>query len=216
MNNMEETKLDINLLKALSGKDGVYPPKALASLHTIYISGEIESSEEYTDVFETIRHAGPNDIIRFHINSQGGDMFTAIQFMRVMKETEAQIICSVEGMCMSAATLLFLGADQWEISDHSVFMFHNYSTLMMGKGGELYDGITHDRKWSANLLQQEYEGLLSPEEINGLLNNKDLWLNADEVLVRLEGFIKAKKKRLIEEEKKLKKMEKVQKSLDTE
>lgn len=216
---METDTLDLNLLKALSGKDGVYPPKALASLHTIYISGEIESPDEYTDVFETVRHAGPHDIVRFHINSPGGDMFTAIQFMRVMKESEANIVCSVEGMCMSAATLIFLGADQWEISDHSVFMFHNYSTMMMGKGGELYDSITHDRKWSENLLQQEYEGLLTPEEIGGLLNNKDLWLNADEILARLEGFIKVKKKRMADEEKEEKKAnkpKKVPKTLDIE
>jgi len=79
-------------------------------------------------------------------------------------------------------------------------MFHNYSTMMVGKGGELYDGILHDRRWSENLLKTEYEGFLTEEEIDGILNNKDIWLDADEAMTRLTPFIEAKKKRMEEEE----------------
>jgi len=188
------------LFNALNDKSGTYTHKPLVSLHTIYLSGEITSPEDYTDIFETIRGCGQNDIIKIHINSPGGDLFTAIQFMRVLKETDGTVVCSVEGACMSAATLIFLAAEQFEISDHSVFMFHNYSTMMVGKGGELYDGILHDRKWSENLLKTEYEGFLTEEEIDGILNNKDIWLDADEAMTRLTPFIEAKKKRMEEEE----------------
>ena len=179
-----------------------YNIKPAISLHTLYLTGEIESPDEYTDVFESIRMAGPSDVIKIHINSPGGDLFTAIQFMRVLKETEAKVITSVEGACMSAATLIFLAADQFEISDHSVFMFHNYSTFMYGKGGELFDGIMHDRKWSENLLRTEYEGFLNSEEVDAVLNGKDIWLDADEALERLKSFAKVQgEKRKAEEAK---------------
>jgi ATP-dependent protease ClpP protease subunit len=115
--------------------------------------------------------------------------------MRVLKETDAKVITSVEGACMSAATLIFLTADQFEISDHSVFMFHNYSTFMYGKGGELFDGIMHDRKWSENLLKTEYEGFLTEEEIDSLLNNKDIWLDGDEALERLKSYSKVQEEK---------------------
>ena len=195
--------MDKIILDSLSQKNqSVYTNKPLASLHTIYISGEIENPDEYTDVFETIRHAGPNDAVQIHINSPGGDLFTAIQFMRVLKETEATVITSVEGACMSAATLIFLAGDQFQISDHSVFMFHNYSTMMFGKGGELYDGIMHDRKWSENLLKTEYEGFLAEEEVKSILDGKDIWLDADDAFNRLEKFTEFKKKRIEEEKNK--------------
>lgn len=195
--------MDKIILDGLSQKNqSVYTNKPLASLHTIYISGEIENPDEYTDVFETIRHAGPNDAVQIHINSPGGDLFTAIQFMRVLKETEATVITSVEGACMSAATLIFLAGDQFQISDHSVFMFHNYSTMMFGKGGELYDGIMHDRKWSENLLKTEYEGFLTEEEVKSILDGKDIWLDADDAFNRLEKFTEFKKKRIEEEKQK--------------
>lgn len=197
-----------NILDVLGGKNDTYANKTLAQLHTLYISGEIESPDEYNDVFELIRNANPTDVIKIHINSPGGDLFTAIQFMRVLKESQATVITSVEGACMSAATLIFLSAEQFEISDHSVFMFHNYSTIMMGKGGELYDNILHDRKWSENLLRTEYEGFLTEDEIQSILNNKDIWLDADEAMERLTPFMEVQKRREKEAEEKAKKDEK--------
>jgi ATP-dependent protease ClpP protease subunit len=208
-NQKAKPTVDKNLLNILGANTcPMYSGKALATLHSIYISGDIQSPENYTDAFELIRQCGENDIVKIHINSHGGDLFTAVQFMRVLKEAECSIACSVEGACMSAATLIFLAADQFEISDHSAFMFHNYSTRMAGKGGELYDSITFDRKWSEDMLKTEYEGLLTEDEIYSVLNNKDLWFSADEMGERLEGFVELKKKRHEEEQKNSKKDEK--------
>lgn len=202
-NKKAKPNVDKSLMSILGGNTcPMYSGKALATLHSIYISGDIQSPENYTDAFEMIRGCGENDIIRIHINSPGGNLFTAIQFMRVLREAEATIVCSVEGQCMSAATLIFLGADSFEISDHSAFMFHNYSTMMGGKGGELYDSITFDRKWSENMMKTEYEGLLTEEEIRDILNNKDIWLDADDMSSRLGDFIEVKKKRIEEEKQK--------------
>jgi ATP-dependent protease ClpP protease subunit len=167
--------------------DGSKPrPKPLGLLHTFYVSGVIEDAKEYNEWFDVIRHAGENDVIKFHINSPGGDLFTAIQFMRVMTECNATIICSVEGACMSAATMIFLCADQFEISEHSMFMFHNYSGIAIGKGGEMYDNIVHERKWSEKILRRTYESFLTEEEIKSILDNKDIWMEGDEVIKRLE------------------------------
>lgn len=160
--------------------------KPLGLLHTFYVSGVIEESSSYTDWFETIRNAGENDIVKLHINSPGGDLFTAIQFMRVLSESPAIIVASVEGACMSAATMLFLCAEQYEISEHSMFMFHNYSGGSFGKGGEMYDHIVNERKWSEKIARRVYEKFLSEDEIKSILDNKDIWMTGEEVLKRLK------------------------------
>ena len=161
-------------------------PKPIGILHTFYISGVIEDSKTYTEWFEVIRNANNTDIIKIHINSPGGDLFTAIQFMRVLNESNAMIVASVEGACMSAATMIFLCANQFEISEHSMFMFHNYSGLSFGKGGEMYDNITHERKWSEKIMRKVYENFLTEEEIKAILDNKDIWMEGEEVLKRLK------------------------------
>ena len=92
---------------------------------------------------------------------------------------------------MSAATLIFLSADRFELSDHTMFMFHNYSSGTIGKGGEMYDQITHFRAWSEKLFASFYKDFLTPEEIKSMLDNKDIWLDAEEVAKRLKNRIDA-------------------------
>lgn len=170
--------------------DGMLEPKISSYVYEFYISGQIDSPDNYIEWFDTIRHAKENDTVKLYINSYGGDMFTGIQFMRVLAETEALVICSVEGACMSAATMIFLCADQFEVTPHSMFMFHNYSGGTFGKGGEMYGQIQHERRWSETLLNEIYEGFLTAEEIKSLLDNKDMWMDVDEVILRMEQRVK--------------------------
>jgi ATP-dependent protease ClpP protease subunit len=160
--------------------------KQVINIFEFYLSGEIESSEEYIQWFDTIRHAGENDIIKFYINSPGGDVFTAIQFMRSLKETEASVVMSVEGICASAATMILLCGDSFEVSEHSMFMFHNYSGGTFGKGGEMLDQLKHERVWSEKLLKDTYADFLTESEINSILDNRDIWMDGDEVIKRLK------------------------------
>ena len=111
--------------------------------------------------------------------------------MRALNETEATVAVSVEGACMSAATVVFLNADLFEVSEHSMFMFHNYSGGTFGKGGEMLDQLKHERAWSEKLLNDIYSDFLTDKEIMSMLDNKDLWMDGDEVIKRLQK--KAKK-----------------------
>ena len=179
----------MSLMKPPVGQSSRIITKQAVNIHEFYVSGEIESSEEYIEWFDTIRSSGQNDILKFYINSPGGDLFTAIQFMRVLADTEANIIVSVEGACMSAATLIFLCGHQFEVSPHSMFMFHNYSSGVVGKGGEMYDRLAHEKEWSEKLLRDIYSDFLTEEEIVSILNNKDIWMDGDSVVERLKAKV---------------------------
>ena len=204
---MKNRKMDIiDLIKSNNPSTGYYGPKPAASLHEFYLTGEIEEASNYIDWFDAIRHCSSNDVIKIYINSYGGDLFTAIQFMRVLSESEAAKVVSVEGACMSAATMIFMCADSVEVTPHSVFMFHNYSGGTIGKGGEMIDQLLHERKWSETLLNDIYEGFLTKEEIKSMLDNKDIWMDGEEVVRRVnlkidalkagvEGAVKAEPKK---------------------
>lgn len=166
--------------------DGVYARPA-GSVFDFYLNGNIESPAEYVEWNHLIRSASDRDVIHLHINCYGGDVMTAIQLMRAMAESQAHIIASVEGACMSAATFLFLIADSFEISEHSMFMFHNYSGGAFGKGNEMREQIHHEEKWSKHLLESIYKDFFSPEEIEKIANGHDYWMAPDEVQKRLEA-----------------------------
>ena len=159
-------------------------------VYDFYLNETIESPSQYVAWNHIIRSAAERDIIYLHINCYGGDVMTAIQLMRSIAESNAHVIASVEGACMSAATFLFLIADSFEISEHSIFMFHNYSGFSFGKGNEMRDKVNHEEKWSKHLLDSIYLDFLSPEEIKEISNGKDFWMTPSEVQKRLELRVK--------------------------
>jgi ATP-dependent protease ClpP protease subunit len=178
-----------------------YFAQPVATVVNLYLCGEIKAAEEYVEWFQLFRAASDSDTIFIRINSEGGDLFAALQIVRAIQESNATIVCSVEGICMSAATLIFLSADRFELSDHTMFMFHNYSSGTIGKGGEMYDQITHFRAWSEKLFASFYKDFLTPEEIKSMLDNKDIWLDAEEVAERLKHRIAAEADKAEEEPK---------------
>lgn len=177
----------------MGGSKNPIKPKIIAQLYEYYISGAITGPEDYIEIFDQIRHAREDDEIRIYLNTYGGDMYTAIQFMRVLSETSALVTCSVEGACMSAGTLIFLNADIFEVTPHSSFMIHNYSGGTIGKGAEMHAQITHEKKWSEKLFKEVYEDFLTVKEIDEVLAGRDLWLEIEEVAERMNKRIATRK-----------------------
>ena len=189
--------------------NGYFPSKPVANIHEFYLTGEIDTADKYIEWFDAIRHANETDLIKIYINSYGGDLFTAIQFMRVLADTNASVVCSVEGACMSAATMIFMCADSFEVTPHSIFMFHNYSGGTIGKGGEMIDQLQHERKWSERLLNEIYNDFMTEEEIQSMLANKDLWMDGEEVVKRMQNRILKQQEAMAKAEKAISKVKNV-------
>lgn len=151
-----------------------------------YLNSGIGNPEEYSEWNQILRSSTEQDVVYLHINCYGGQALTAVQLMRAISESRATVVASVEGACMSAATFLFLMADVCEISDHSIFMFHNFSGGTVGKGNEMLAQVHHNDKWARGLMESIYEGFFTPEEIDSILDGKDYWMDPDEVTERLQ------------------------------
>jgi len=186
LNNNKQNQNNKGLLDLIKGAHSDSFNTDYGSIKDYYLSDEIGSPDEYTQMIHDIRTSRQTDVIKLHINCPGGNLFTTIQILQAMAECEGHIIASVEGACMSAATLVFLCADEFMITNHSMFLFHNYSGGTFGKGGEMYHGVIHERKWSEGLMRDLYEDFLTDDEISDLINDKDIWMDANQVLERLE------------------------------
>lgn len=77
---------------------------------------------------------------------------------------------------------------------------NNYDSIpkgdwdFVGKGGEMYDQLQHQRIWSEKLLREIYSDFLTEKEIISILDNKDLWMDGDEVIKRLKNKVKKAEK----------------------
>ena len=150
-------EIDLSELFGKKKNNNSYTEKTLATLFDVYITGPIGEAEDYLELFDKIRNAGENDFIKLHINSPGGYLSTATQFLRCLQETRANVIASVEGECCSAATILMLAASSFEISDHSTIMLHSYTGGMYAKGHELRDRSKFDTAWSEKYFKDVYK-----------------------------------------------------------
>lgn len=182
---MNKNNTNINLKKLLGGNESIYSEKPYGHVHNLYLSGEIGDAEEYHDWFELLRNAPETDVVTIHINSPGGQLYTSIQFLRVLAECNAHVIGSIEGLCASAATMIFLACDEHQITSHSAFMIHNYSGGTIGKGNEMHAQIDFEKRWISALTKDIYKHFLSPSEIEQVLEGKDFWFTAEETWDRL-------------------------------
>ncbi len=192
MKKQSNSNFEIDIADILSNKrtvksDLVFDDHNRGRIIHFYICDEIERSEKYATWFDTIRNCTADDIIHFHFNSMGGDLFTAIQFLQAFSECEGTIVGSVEGACFSAATLIFLACDMYKLSPYASLMIHNYSGGTFGKGGEMMDQLTFESKWAETLFKDAYRDFLSSEEITSILKGQDLWMSADQCLARLDN-----------------------------
>lgn len=177
------------MLKMPSEKRMSTKQTAMAMTHRIHLKGPVTDPEDYVDWVETIRDASEHDTIEFHINSPGGNVYSAIELLHAFADTQAHVHVVLTGIVASAGTILMTVGDSFEISPYTTFMFHNYSGGTIGKGNEMAIKMDYEREWSRMFMHDIYEGLLSESEIDQLLDGRDFWLSAPDVGERLEAMI---------------------------
>ena len=173
------------------GGDKKYTSDAYGNAHRFYLSGSIDAPEKYVEWINTIKNAGPHDVIYLTINCYGGQLYTAIQLRHALELSPAHLIIEVEGACFSAATMFLNIATEFVISPYSTFMFHDYAGGVIGKGSEMFSQITHDRQWSKNLNSKIYKWILTDEELTKITEGVDFYFSADEMVPRLQKFCEA-------------------------
>lgn len=163
--------------------------------YTVRIDRDITEPSDFQEELATIRVAGEQDVIHLLINSGGGQLDTAKAFLTSLAQSPAHIITEIEGEACSAATLLFLAGDEFRVSDDASFMIHSASYGYYGKENNVRQYVEHQAKATERLLRKYYKGFLTEEEIVEVINGRDVWMNSDEIMERLE-----QRQKLFEEE----------------
>lgn len=165
-------------------------------IHHFYLSGEIGEPNQYVKMIHTMHTATPHDTIYIHLNTPGGYLHTGVQIVNAMKNTEALVICALEGEAHSLGSLIFLAADQFIVHDNTTLMIHNFSGAIYGKGKEAEMQMNASLEWFSHIGDKYYIPFLTKKEFDGVINDTDIWLHADEVRERLEKMVKAKSREM--------------------
>lgn len=94
-----------------------------------------------------------DESIILHIDSPGGYLQSGMYLYDFLKTSKVDITCIVEGICASAATLVFLGGKNKCLSPNSVFLMHELSYGDDGKNSYMQDLAVNAEKAMKRLVQ---------------------------------------------------------------
>ena len=154
--------------------------------YDIYLSQEVESANKYTKLFDILRNSTRYDIIKIHINCFGGELRTGIQLINAMKQSEANIVTILDSFAFSLAPLILFAGDNIQIGEHTLLMFHDYSSGNYGKGSEQYENAIAMNEYYKGLLEKYAKPFLTDEEITKITDGKDLYFNSEQTKNRIE------------------------------
>lgn len=161
----------------------------VARLYTIRLSRSITEADDFEEEFQVLAAAGPQDVVRIIINSDGGSVATALLLCKAISECEAHTVAYIGFMCASSSTAIALACDEWEIDDNSSFMLHTATYGAYGKAPEVAVQVKHMDKMISRFVVNTYSGFLSAEEIQAMLDGKDFWFEGEELAQRLTAYV---------------------------
>lgn len=152
---------------------------------TVFIDEPFINPSYYRSVVNMLLDCSEDDRVVFQINSPGGRWDGLVTLVEAIKMTEASTVAVLMGECASAASIFALHCDEVYVTDNATMLAHQVSYGYGGKGSDVLSHVQHVSKTSEKLLREVYQGFLSQQEINEMLNGKEIYMDSDEIKIRL-------------------------------
>lgn len=169
------------------GTLGFFTKKIVNYEITVPLDEIVNKPSYYRHVAEKISGLSKGDLVKFKINSPGGSMYGMFSILSSLEETEASSMAILEGEVASAASIIALNCDTVIVASNATMMIHNISFGSNGKMSDVQRHVEFTKRQSERLIDSTYEGFLSLEEIKDVHKGLEFWMDADEILVRLEA-----------------------------
>jgi len=162
--------------------------------YIVNISQVFGDAYTFDEVIYILGIAQQEDIITFKINSDGGNLYSLVALQNAIKMSKAVIRMELLGMGASAGSALLLTpASEYLIGDNSCLMIHN---MLCGVGYDdthkIVTRASHNEKINERFVRETYKGFLTEEEIEMVLNGREIYLEDFEIRERLSNREKKK------------------------
>lgn len=120
--------------------------------------------------------------IKIHIQSDGGEVFSAFSAVDTIKNCKVPVYTYIEGCAASAATIISVAGHKRYITKNSHMLIHQISSGFWGKMNEIEDemkNLTLITKYVMNIYKNNTS--LSIKQMKEMFK-KDLWMPAEECL----------------------------------
>lgn len=177
----QEEKKDIT-----SEWDKVVPIIGRGKIITAYLMGEVYETEEYNELCYTLENTQAEEV-RLVMNNGGGLMHSMLTLRDSISKSKAIVTAVLSGTVASAATMITLACDKIEVAPYTSWLTHYYSGGTIGKGNEIKAKHDFDEVEIPKMFKEIHKGFLTDYEIERVIDGKDIWLNAEEVIEKFNN-----------------------------
>lgn len=147
-------------------------------------------------LIKTLEDAGSKDTIYLNINSDGGDLYTALSIVNAIKRCKGKTVAVCDSAA-SAATIITLACDEVHITPLTEFMIHSVTSGSYGNSKENKQLQQHQDTYFTDIMVKSYYGFMPKSEVIALVDNADtLWLYGDELEKRFQNWVKVTGKKV--------------------
>ena len=153
----------------------------------IPIDEVVQEASYYRNVAHAVSMAGEDDVVKYRFNSPGGLLDGMVALLHSTVSTSATTVAEIVGECHSAASILALHCDEIFVGPYASMLCHSVRYGYAGKSADVEAHVKHTSKTTEKLMRETYTGFLSEEEIEDLLKGRELYLDSDEIIERLNA-----------------------------
>lgn len=145
---------------------------------------DIKEPSYYRSLIEVLNNATEQDLVVLNINSGGGQLDSAISIIDALRNTRANTLAWISGSAYSAAGIIALSCQNLEVGEFATFMAHNSQYGLGGYTTDIKDRAVFEHKMISKIMHSVYKHFLTLDEVEAVLANKTIWMDADEIIER--------------------------------
>jgi ATP-dependent Clp protease, protease subunit len=151
--------------------------------YDVFIDQEVFQPAVYRDLILCLQYAQKEDVFIFHINTDGGSLFSAIEIYNSIKKTKAYTIADLyKGF--SAGALITIACKKVILNDFAIMMIHNFSLGMSGNISDIKVESDFSKNLNDFIINIAFADFLSKKEIKEVTEGKTLWLTEDQLFIK--------------------------------
>lgn len=158
----------------------------IAHEYRYYLDDEVGDVQDYHTLFELLANASEQDVVKIIVSNFGGAFHTCVSIVNAIRNTKAHTVGVLASVAYSAGGAVWKSCAENIVESHASFMGHDSQGADFGSSHKRMKSIQHHREVLLDFYKDVYQGFLTEQEIEGLLEDNDLWLKSSEIVERLE------------------------------
>lgn len=152
-----------------------------ANHYRVFLDKDVEEPSKYRDLIQCLISASENDMVELIVSCDGGQLDSTIDIVNAIRCSEAFTRAVITSNAHSAGSMISLACEEVVALPHSCMLVHQPRGGSVGRHSEMVQHGDFSKEWMKNFYYDIYEDFFTTNEIDTVLNGKDIWLTADQI-----------------------------------